>query len=85
MMFYIKQNLIAIDQYINALFGGYADETISARAYRMSLINPKWNYIRKFIDSIFFFDKNHCRESWIAEYQKHQLPPEYTMENINDN
>lgn len=77
MIFYIKQNLIALDQAINALFWGYADETISARTYRMSQRSKYWLILRKIIDTIFFFDKNHCYTSWVAEYEKHQLPEEY--------
>ena len=80
MIFYIKQNLIALDQAINALFWGYADETISARTYRMSQRSKYWLILRKIIDTIFFFDKNHCYTSWVAEYEKHQLPEEYRIE-----
>lgn len=33
----LKQLLIAIDQVLNALLGGMADETLSARAHRQRL------------------------------------------------
>ena len=79
MRFYLKQNLIALDQAINAIFFGYADETISARTYRMSLHSKPWMILRRIIDSIFFFDKNHCYTSWVSEYEKHQLPEEYRI------
>lgn len=78
-LFYIKQNLIAFDQSVNALFGGYADETISARTYRMSLYSNYWMLLRRVIDTLFFFDKNHCYKSWISEFEKHQLPEEYRI------
>jgi hypothetical protein len=77
MLYYIKQNLIAIDQFANALFGGYADETISARAYRMSLVSAHWVYVRKAIDLLFFFERNHCYMAWVSEFERHQLPLEY--------
>jgi hypothetical protein len=32
---YLKQVLIALDQLLNTLFKGYADETLSSRAYRL--------------------------------------------------
>jgi hypothetical protein len=32
---YFEQNAIAFDQFLNALIGGYADETLNARAHRM--------------------------------------------------
>lgn len=31
------QILVAVDQLVNALFGGYADETLSSRAWRHKL------------------------------------------------
>ena len=34
--FFVWQLLLALDQLVNVLFGGYADETMSSRAYRMS-------------------------------------------------
>lgn len=79
-LFYIKQNLIALDQSINSLFFGYADETISARTYRMSLKSKYWTILRRIIDTLFFFEKNHCYQAWISEYTKHQLPEEYRID-----
>ena len=66
----VKQLAIAIDQLANSVFGGYADETLSARAYRTN--SP----LQKYINAI-FFDRNHCRESYMAEIDRHQLPPAY--------
>lgn len=80
MLFYLKQNLIAFDQAVNALFFGYADETISARTYRMSLHSKSWMILRKVIDTIFFLEKNHCYQAWISEFSKHQLPEEYRID-----
>lgn len=34
---YLKQVLIAFDQLINALLGGWADESLSAHAWRQHL------------------------------------------------
>jgi hypothetical protein len=68
----IKQVLIAIDQLGNAvLFGGWADETISARAYRESWPSAKY------IDILFFWEDDHCMQSYISETERMQLPPEY--------
>lgn len=68
----MKQLLIAIDQLANVLFGsGWADETISAWAWRTQ--HP----VRPWIDRLFFWDTNHCQESWQNEKERQQLPPEY--------
>ena len=39
---YVHRVLVAFDQFVNAIFGGRPDETISARAYRASLLGHKW-------------------------------------------
>lgn len=67
----MKQVLIAIDQLANALIGGYADETISARAYRKG-----WRYRQQIINWL-FRDPAHCRDSYTSELQRSQLPREY--------
>ena len=69
----LKQTLIAIDQLVNAVLGGYADETLSSRAWRMREKRP-WLY--KTIDIIFWFDRNHCYESFNSERIRSQSPPE---------
>ena len=65
------QVLIAIDQLANALFGGFADESISARAYRSG-----WKVRERLINAL-FFDQNHCENSYLSEVKRSQLPPEY--------
>lgn len=75
-MRYSKSVFIALDQLLNALFGGYPDETLSSRAYRMDVGGgPHWP--RKFIDSValIFRDKDHCREAFFSECYGRQLPP----------
>lgn len=66
----LAQALIALDQLANAIGGGWADETLSSRAYRES---PR---VEKFINTLFFWDKDHCYESYVSEQLRTQLPPE---------
>lgn len=66
----LAQVLIALDQLANAICGGWADETLSSRAYRES---PR---VEKFINTLFFWDKDHCYESYVSEQLRTQLPPE---------
>ena len=76
----LKQLLIALDQLANVLIGlvcGYrswADETLSAKAYRLELERGR-TWARKLIDGLFFFDKDHCKESYESEVLKRQMPP----------
>lgn len=78
-----KQTLIAIDQYLNALIGGMADETISARAWRLRS-NPYWGTAREVIDTIFFWQPGHCEHSYKLEQNRKQLPPGYSKEEFRD-
>lgn len=68
-----KQVLIALDQMVNALCGGWADETISARAYRCG-----WATRTKIINAL-FFDRAHCEDSYLSEKFRRQLPPAYRV------
>ena len=71
---YLKQVLIAFDQLINALLGGWANESLSAHAWRQHLEGKRnWPYL--LIDAILFFDGNHCRTSYESELERTQLPP----------
>ena len=73
----VRQVLVAIDQLANTLLGGWADETLSARAYRMSRSDTRLDRIRKAIDGLFFWAPGHCQLAWMAERARKQLPVEY--------
>ena len=74
----MKQVFIAIDQLANTLLGGYADETLSARAWRAEQDGKIFGKIfRPLIDTIFFFDKDHCYTSYLSEVHKRHFPREY--------
>ena len=77
---YLKNLLIAIDQLINAIFGGSCDETISAVCWRKS--QERGHYGHKFLkfvlDVTFSPIKNdHCFQSYLSEMTRKQLPERY--------
>jgi hypothetical protein len=69
-MTWAKQVLIAADQFVNTLLGGWADETLSARTYRMN-----WFTLEKIINFI-MLDSSHCKNSYISEKIRAYSPPE---------
>ena len=75
-MTYGKRTLIALDQLINALLGGWPDETMSSRAYRLAVEGMTWPM--RCIDAVagIFGDVNHCEASFDSERVGRQLPPE---------
>lgn len=74
----MKQVLIALDQLINTFFFGWADETISARSYR-SQNKTRWYLAYRLINTIFFWQKNHCFDAYTSEQFRRQLPIEYRI------
>ena len=67
--------LIALDQLVNAILAGWPDETMSSRAWRWEQDGVR-AWPRRLIDLIFFWEPNHCRESYQSEREGRQLPPE---------
>ena len=72
----MKQVLIAVDQLVNALCAGHADETLSARTWR-NRDYPPWRMLRLLIDGLFFWDRDHCRGAYEAEQARRHLPHAY--------
>lgn len=75
----MKQVAIAVDQLLNTLFGGYADETISARVYRNRNNSWWWAFWLRTIDTVFFWQEEHCRKSALAELNRKHLPRAYHL------
>jgi len=67
----LKQIAIAIDQLANAILGGMADETLSARAHRTG---SAWEPV---IDALFWWQDDHCFQSYLSEKERKQMPQEY--------
>ena len=72
----LSQIPIAIDQFVNTLFGGWADETISRAAWRKRNEGKGWRFLRCLIDCIFFWQKDHCKQAYRSELDRKQLPEE---------
>ena len=79
MRFWLLQNLLALDQWINALLGGWADETLSSRAWRTEQRCAALGRVfRPLIDLLALpFERDHCRKSFDSEREQRQLPPEF--------
>ena len=77
----LKNILIALDQLLNALLGGAPDETLSSRAHRAREAGkPGWRHVARVIDTLLWFDREHCRTSYEAERQRRQLPRHFHQE-----
>lgn len=78
----MTQFLIAFDQVLNTMVyikgdgWGFADETLSARAWRL---RDESSFPYKLINALFFWQENHCKEAYESEHRNFQLPPEYRV------
>jgi hypothetical protein len=80
---WLKQVAVAFDQFLNAIIGGWADETLSARCWRLRHV-PGWNVARFVVDLVLFFDRGHCEASYRSEVLRLQSPPETRNKDIAD-
>lgn len=77
-MFRLNQFLLWLTQGGNVLMGGYADESMSSRAYRMQQKGHRyWGWTARAIDALFFWQTEHCKNAWRDELERRQLPPEF--------
>ncbi|MGX2975641.1 DNA helicase UvrD [Ursidibacter arcticus] len=70
---------IAFDQFINAILGGAADETLSSRTYRGAVLSEKpkrkWQVMHRTIETLFFWEKGrHCQMAYESELSRKQYP-----------
>lgn len=77
------QSLLALDQLINTAIKingdgwGFADESISARAFRAHLQGYISDRTYRAIDALFFWQQDHCFQSWRSEIERRQMPSHY--------
>lgn len=82
---YGEQVLIAVDQLVNALIPpldgtvSYADETLSARAYRAHRDGKALGRLfMPVIDVLFFWQgPGHCKNAYTKEFARKNYPSEY--------
>ena len=74
-MTYGKRTLIAVDQLINTLLGGWPDETLSSRCYRWARDGVR-AWPRRVVDGLFFWQREHCKSSYESEREGRQSLPE---------
>lgn len=80
MKHWLTQVFIALDQLVNALLRGWADESLSSRAWRMWVKGkPMGRFWRPLIDTLFWIqarDFNHCQRAYEHEKQRYNSPAE---------
>lgn len=72
---YFFQVALAFDQLLNALCGGWADESLSSRSWRL-YIERNRTIPKTIINGIFFWQENHCRDAYESELERLHVPPQ---------
>ena len=72
---YLFQVGLAFDQLLNAIFGGWADESLSSRSWRL-FIERNRPIPKNIINLIFFWQSNHCKEAYNSELERLHVPPQ---------
>lgn len=74
---YAYKLLVACDQLMNTLLGGWPDETLSSRFWRWHVAGVR-SWPCRWLDRLaaLFGDREHCRQSYESERTGRQLPPE---------
>ncbi len=80
-MTYMTKVAIALDQLLNALLGGYPDESLSARAFRWDR-DGRRRWPKKIINAMFFWMSDHCYSAYHCEQELRHFPPEYREDKV---
>lgn len=72
---HLFQVLLAFDQLLNAVFGGWADESLSSRSWRLYIERGR-KIPKTIINALFFWQENHCKEAYESELQRLHIPPQ---------
>jgi hypothetical protein len=83
---YVYQNFISLDQSVNTLLGGSADETMSSRCFRLDHI-PAYRVLEAIVNVIFypFQGPDHCKHAYEKEVLGRQLPTKFYDDAIEMN
>jgi hypothetical protein len=66
---WLKKLLAVASQAVNALLlNGRANETVSSRAHSQSDGSKAWRITERVLDLVFWFDKDHCANSFMKEH-----------------
>jgi hypothetical protein len=82
---YLFNVLLAIDQLLTVpICAGEPDETMSSAAWRMEQTGHFWGFMRPVIDTLFWWDADHCRTSYEAEQQRRHLSDQFNQSKVTD-
>lgn len=58
--------------FLNVLLGGHSAQTLCGRAYASRYTHKGWAVLYKVLNTVFFWDRDHCRGSYIGDIRRAQ-------------
>jgi hypothetical protein len=68
---------VAISRLLNATLCGYSGEMLSARAYRLRNKSLFWGITKEILDTVFWWQLEHCKGCYHFEEENRDKPEEY--------
>jgi hypothetical protein len=68
---------VSVSRLVNALLCGYSGEMLSARAYRLRNCSLFWGVVKEVLDSVFWWELEHCKQCYEFEEEHRDKPEEY--------
>ena len=73
---YFWNIFISMTQMLNTVLGGWPDETTSSRLWRLEVQGSRTAAVlRRCVDRLFFWQKDHCAKAHFSERKRYQFPP----------
>lgn len=72
---WFSQVLLCTSMLLNAVLGGWHDESLSARAWRLEFHRRRWHFMRVLIDRLFWWEPAHCQAAYFADQKRRSLSP----------
>ena len=67
---------IGLTQLLNTLLGGWPDESVSSRLWRLEQQGSSvGTWCRQLVDKLFWWQRGHCELAYEAERKRYQSPP----------
>lgn len=79
------QLLLALTQILNTMIPpldgtvGWADESMSARAFRAKRDGHRLGFMADIINWLFFWQEDHCKAAYLSEADRRVKPPEHRV------
>lgn len=79
---YIDSIQISFSRFVNSLFMGDFDQTLSSRTYILRNSGPVWRMLYRTLNFIFYKQVDHCKETyeWESTYRLNDVVRQHSID-----